>query len=215
MIASFFLGFLTGFLLSIPIGPINLTVIRESLHGHPRRGFMVGLGGVLADAFYCSMAFLGFSSLLDQIKSLWPFLQFGGGVVVFLIGLHYTLDPKRGYAPMVHKVEASASHFHKAFPLGFFMGISNISLFVLWGGVNTLFVSNGWVKPDFVTVLICVIGIALGSVLWFASISSLVSKMHYQFGAEIVSKVTRVCGILLVIFGILLCVESWSNKIII
>src|SRR5512135_2096472 len=56
-------GFIASLLLSIPIGPINLTIMNEGA----RRGFiwalLIGAGATLAEVLYCSIAFTGFASL--------------------------------------------------------------------------------------------------------------------------------------------------------
>lgn len=212
MIHTFLLGILTGFCLSIPIGPINLTVIRESLHHHFRRGFLIGLGGVAADTFYCAMAFLGFSSLLDELTFLWPFLQFAGGIVVLLVGFRYFSNPQQKYRQPAKMTGKSKTYFHKAFPLGFFMGISNFSLFILWGGVNTLLVSNGWIDLHYSALVACVLGISIGSIVWFALIAALVSKMNHQISPRTIAWITQGCGILLIFFGIILCYRTLTNQ---
>src|SRR5258705_12595993 len=55
-------GFISGFLLSVPVGPINLTIMNEGA----RRGFLwaglIGLGAVVMEVIYCAIAFTSFSS---------------------------------------------------------------------------------------------------------------------------------------------------------
>src|SRR5580658_8587950 len=59
-------GLVAGLLLSIPIGPVNLTIITEGA----RRGFLwailIGLGASSMEAIYCTIAFTGFSSLFES-----------------------------------------------------------------------------------------------------------------------------------------------------
>src|SRR5467141_1356514 len=55
-------GFVSGLLLSIPVGPVNLTIMNEGA----RRGFylamMIGLGATTMEVIYCFIAFTGFAS---------------------------------------------------------------------------------------------------------------------------------------------------------
>src|SRR5215831_5387592 len=55
-------GFLSGLLLSIPVGPVNLTIMNEGA----RRGFqwaaLIGLGATAMEVVYCFVAFTGFAS---------------------------------------------------------------------------------------------------------------------------------------------------------
>src|SRR5882672_7736678 len=59
-------GFLSGLVLCIPVGPINLTIINEGA----RRGFwwaaFIGLGASLMEVIYCAIAFTGFSSFFGN-----------------------------------------------------------------------------------------------------------------------------------------------------
>src|SRR6185295_19401651 len=59
-------GFLSGFILSIPVGPINLTIMNEGA----RRGFfwafMIGLGATAGEVIYCFLAFTGFASFFSK-----------------------------------------------------------------------------------------------------------------------------------------------------
>src|SRR2546423_7541688 len=59
-------GFIFGLLLSIPIGPINITIINEGARRGFYWAFFIGLGAVTMDIIYCSVSFAGFSSLLDS-----------------------------------------------------------------------------------------------------------------------------------------------------
>src|ERR1041384_5324395 len=58
-------GFISGLLLSIPVGPINLTIMNEGA----RRGFkwaaMIGLGATVMEVIYCFIAFTGFASFFN------------------------------------------------------------------------------------------------------------------------------------------------------
>src|SRR5208282_2806669 len=59
-------GFMTALIFSsIPVGPINLTILNEG----SRRGFLwamlIGLGAATMETIYCSVAFTGFSSFFD------------------------------------------------------------------------------------------------------------------------------------------------------
>src|SRR5215470_18677334 len=59
-------GFISGFLLSIPVGPINLTIMNEGA----KRGFtwalLIGLGATTMEVIYCFIAFTGFASFFTR-----------------------------------------------------------------------------------------------------------------------------------------------------
>src|SRR6266699_6512325 len=59
-------GFISGLLLSIGVGPVNLTIMSEGA----RRGFkwaaLIGLGATAMEVLYCAVAFTGFASFFSQ-----------------------------------------------------------------------------------------------------------------------------------------------------
>src|ERR1700747_721195 len=71
-------GFLSGLLLSIPVGPINLTILNEGA----RRGFLcaalIGLGATVMEVIYCFIAFTGFGTLFtnEYIKAAMQLFSF-------------------------------------------------------------------------------------------------------------------------------------------
>ena len=59
-------GLIFGVLLSIPVGPINLTIMNEGA----RRGFkwaaLIGVGATVMEVLYCTIAFTGFASFFGN-----------------------------------------------------------------------------------------------------------------------------------------------------
>ena len=59
-------GLISGLILSIPVGPVNLTIMNEGA----RRGFwwalMIGLGATTMEVIYCFIAFTGFASFFTR-----------------------------------------------------------------------------------------------------------------------------------------------------
>src|SRR5258707_9588208 len=66
MVAAGLTGFLSGMVSSIPVGPVNLTIMNEGA----RRGFgwalLVGLGATVMEVIYCFIAFTGFASFFAR-----------------------------------------------------------------------------------------------------------------------------------------------------
>src|SRR6266852_7527287 len=58
-------GFMSGLLLSIPVGPVNLTIMNEGARRGFRYAALVGLGATTMEVIYCSIAFTGFASIFS------------------------------------------------------------------------------------------------------------------------------------------------------
>src|SRR5437660_2032420 len=58
-------GFLSGLLLSIPVGPINLTIMNEGARRGLKWAALIGLGATAMEVIYCFIAFTGFASFFE------------------------------------------------------------------------------------------------------------------------------------------------------
>src|ERR1700686_140220 len=81
-------GFIWGLFLSIPVGPVNLTIINEGARRGFKHAVLIGVGASLMEVIYCSIAFTGFASFFtqDYIKSAMEVFSFA--FMVFL-GIKY------------------------------------------------------------------------------------------------------------------------------
>lgn len=211
MLMACLLGILIGFFLSIPIGPINLMVINEAFRKGFWRAFLVGIGGVAGDMLYCAMAFLGFSSFADQANEVAPFLKVASGLLILGCGIRYLKVDHTHLTPKEKKTESKLSHFRKAFPVGFFMAMSNPGLLILWGIVYTLIVSNHLFNPSGLEILIFVISGGIGSSCWFGFVAMQVSRSHHMFNAKTLQLIARISGVVLMGFGLFLCGRSFMD----
>lgn len=59
-------GLICGILLSVPIGPVNLTILNEGARRGFRWALMIGLGATVMEVIYCAIAFTGFSGLFGN-----------------------------------------------------------------------------------------------------------------------------------------------------
>src|SRR3954451_1808042 len=131
-------GFLSGLLLSIPVGPINLTILNEGA----RRGFkwamLIGLGATTMEVIYCFIAFTGFASFFTRgyVKAAMELFSF---VFLLFLGIKF-LMAKSVQAP-VH-LGAVADRFetrvgerlkpHSAFMIGLVRVMGNVGVLVFW-----------------------------------------------------------------------------------
>src|SRR5437868_12996907 len=92
-------GFTSGLILSIPVGPVNLTIMNEGA----RRGFfwamMIGLGATAMEVIYCFIAFTGFASFFERgyIKAAMELFSF---VFMLFLGIKFLLAKSAAHAPV-------------------------------------------------------------------------------------------------------------------
>src|SRR5215471_8752169 len=83
-------GFVSGLVLCIPVGPVNLTIINEGA----KRGFhwalLIGFGATVMEILYCLLAFTGFASFFDKgmVKAAMELVSF---LFMLVIGMKFLL----------------------------------------------------------------------------------------------------------------------------
>jgi threonine/homoserine/homoserine lactone efflux protein len=204
-------GFLSGLLFSsIPVGPINLTILNEG----SRRGFLwamlIGLGATTMEVIYCAISFTGFSSFFSAglVKSLMEvfsflFLIFLGAK--FLMAKSVNMPSKLGEASK--KIEARLDeklHPHSAFMTGFVRVLANLGVFAFWLVLAANFISHDWVSADsFPEKAACISGVALGMVVWFTAFSYGVSRGRGKFSEHTLLRLQHLSGVCLLIIGLI------------
>jgi len=199
-------GLISGFVVSIPVGPINITIINEGA----RRGFfwavMIGFGAMVMDVIYCGIAFAGFSGLFASrfMKATMELLSF---VFLIYLGLKYLLTASLpATTPTVEAVEHKL-HPHTAFWIGFVRVLGNPAVLLFWITVSATFISHDWIDGTFASKAVCVTGTFVGGFMWFILLSYLVAKGHGKFSTKALVRMAHISGAILLIAGIVIGVR--------
>jgi threonine/homoserine/homoserine lactone efflux protein len=203
-------GFISGLLLSIPVGPINLTMINEGA----RRGFgwaaLIGLGATTMEVIYCFIAFTGFASFFTRgyVKAGMELFSF---VFMLFLGVKFLMaksaeTPPVRFGAAAGRIEVRLEerlHPHSAFMTGLVRVMGNLGVLVFWIILAASFISREWVTPDWPGKLACVGGVALGTGLWFIGLSWAVSLGHGKFSPRTLLRMEHGSGIGLLILALI------------
>src|ERR1051325_4659124 len=90
LLVSAVAGFISGFLVCIPVGPINVAIINEGARRGLLWSIMIGLGAMVMDTIYCAIAFTGFSSLFtgELVRAGMELLSL---LLMLFLGLKYLM----------------------------------------------------------------------------------------------------------------------------
>src|ERR1043166_6664801 len=85
-----FTGFVSGFLVSIPVGPINISIVNEGARRGFGWAFLIGLCATIMEVVYCAIAFAGFTHLFDSrgVKATMELFSF---LLLLFLGVKYLL----------------------------------------------------------------------------------------------------------------------------
>src|SRR5437773_1607165 len=193
-------GFISGLLLSIPVGPVKLTIMNEGA----RRGFkwagLIGLGATAMEVIYCAMAFTGFASFFSRgyVKAAMEVFSF---VFMLFLGVKFLAAKS---IPATNKIETQIEEKlrpHSAFMTGFVRVMGNPGVFVFWIILAANFISREWVKPHLLSKTVCIGGVAVGTGLWFLGLSWAVSLGHKKFTERTLLRMENFSGLGLLVLA--------------
>jgi threonine/homoserine/homoserine lactone efflux protein len=207
-------GFISGLLLSMPVGPVNLTIINEGA----RRGFkwavLIGLGAATMDVIYCTIAFTSFSSFfkIPMVKASMEVFTF---VFMLFLGIKF-LSAKTVIAPTEFGATASRiekhigekMHPHSAFMIGFTRVLGNVGVLLFWIVAAVYFMSHEawftsyeWVEDTIAAKVAFIAGVALGANLWFVGLSYMSSRGQGRLSEQTLLRMEHFSGICLLVLG--------------
>jgi threonine/homoserine/homoserine lactone efflux protein len=189
-------GFVSGLLLSIPVGPINLTIVNEGARNGFKWAFLIGLGSVVMEVIYCAIAFTGFASFFSQgtVRAAMEVFSFG---FLLYLGIKFLAASS---IEAVNRVEARIErrlHPHSAFMIGFVRVMGNPGVLLFWIVLAANLISRQWVPPTWAGKLACVAGVAAGTGTWFLGLSWAVSVGHRRFSEKTLLRMEHASGVLL------------------
>jgi len=198
-------GFLIGLVVSIPVGPVNLTIINEGARRGFRWALLIAAGAIVMEIIYCALAFTSFAALFQKgyIKAALEVFSFA---FMLFLGVKYLMAKS---IPVVDRIESGIEqrieekfHPHSAFMTGFVRTLANPGVLLLWIVVGANFISRGWVEPTMTGKLACLAGVAMGVGLWFFGLSWAISLGHQKFSDRTMLRMERGSGIGLLVLGL-------------
>ncbi len=193
-LALFLQSLLIGFSIAAPVGPIGLLTIQRTLQLGPRAGLATGLGAAAADAVYGAVGAFGVTILIDAMTAARLPLAVGGAA--FLLWLAYTTwrSPVTEHAALVR----GGSDLLRCFAGTFVLTLSNpatiLSFIAVFGALaGRVAIASPWTM---------VLGVLLGSALWWLLLSAAVGRLRERFDVRWRSRVNALSALLLAGFAL-------------
>lgn len=212
MLLFFLKAILIGLTAAIPLGPLGIMCIQNTLSKGRWSGFAVGLGSSVADTFYAAIALLSVTFISDFLERNSSLVMLIGGAIVLLIGLQIAL--KNPIKDLRRPLAGSLGSRHARDLLkGFLMTISNPGALVLMLGLFAFFrLDLGDSHLDYAALM--VLGcIFLGTATWWFLLSSGISLFRKRFRLRQIIVINRISGIVIALLGLASLVEGLSQII--
>lgn len=203
IVEAFLTGLISGFLVSIPVGPINVTIIHEGAERGFRWGALIGAGSVLMEAIYCAIGFAGFSELFTSTLAK-ATLQLASFALMSYLGIKYLFAKEVKTTSRGAERMEDRFHPHTAFMTGFVRTLGNPGVLLLWVALSATFLAHEWVEPTWASKSYCIAGVATGGLIWFTLLSYVVSFGKRHLSDKSLLNMTRSAGGMLLVAAIAL-----------
>lgn len=212
MIIAFIIGLFVGFLMCIPVGPINIWVVNTLIKYNFKLAFSIALGGSLMDFVYFIIILTGLS-LFHFSPETNLALKIIGVIFLLFFGLYELIFKKQSFNMngLDNKKAPTAISF---FLLGIAIYSSNPTLIASMSALAAVIKSWNLFAYTFSNYFALSLGLGLGSATWFYLLLKVVTKYQNKIPERFYINFSRACGALIVIFSLYMAFNVYKENFI-
>lgn len=187
----FFQGFMIGFTLAIPVGPMAIFCINRSIALGMMGGLCAGIGTAISDGIFSGVAGFGLACVECWILEYGIYFKLTGAAILTYIGVEIIKKPYTEDNSHMPKASGYAATLSQAFLLNLvspFTILTFISMFT----ATQVKASNAY------DISMLVTGCAAGSLSWWVILSSLISVVRTKMSARLIWFINKISGALII-----------------
>lgn len=192
-------GFIIGFAIAAPLGPIGVLIIQQTLQSGLLAGLVAGFGVAVADLIYGFMGAGGLAVVAKFLMDNIYIIQWLGGLFLCGLGMQIMLT-KSSSLRSKHTLPPS---YFRAFWMTFLITMTNpvtiISFAAVFAATGIDELSAGGYRP----VVEWVLGLFCGSLLWWMILSYVTNLVGKRLKDRHMIWVRRASGFAIIIFGVI------------
>jgi threonine/homoserine/homoserine lactone efflux protein len=199
MLEAMLKGLTFGLLLSIAVGPVLFSIIKQSLTNGYRGGLAFIIGVSVSDISLVMVSNI-FTELFNSIQAFKTEIGVAGCVLLISTGVFFIFFKKIKVNEEGKQVfKFRKRDYAKIFLSGFFMNTLNPAIFIFWITTSTAIINHSVQQRIiiFTTCLIWMLGTDILKVL-------LAGKIRNRLTPHNIHIINRINGIILIVFGIAL-----------
>ena len=182
-----------GMAVAAPVGPMSLLCIHRTLDHGQGAGLVFGAGVAAADLTYAAIAAFGVTAVASLLLAGTFWIKLVGSLLLAVLGVRIALATPR---PDNHVRSAGSSG--RAFLTAYGLTLTNPPTILFFAGIFASVASIASVSQSFTFAS----GVFAGSMLWWAILTTLVSKSADLFRPPVLLWINRVSGVVLIGFAI-------------
>jgi threonine/homoserine/homoserine lactone efflux protein len=187
-------GIALGFAIAAPVGPIGLLCIRRTLAYGRWIGLLSGLGAATADGCYGMIAGFGLALVSQILVNQAAWLRIIGALFLLYLGITTALAKPPTEAAKVTGAGLAGAYFST-----FFLTLTNPATILSFVLLFAAFAPTGL---QFGQACLLVMGVCLGSALWWLLLSFGVSLIRHRLKPAWLVWVNRIFGGVIIGFGV-------------
>jgi threonine/homoserine/homoserine lactone efflux protein len=188
-------GFVIGFSIAAPVGPIGVLCIQRTVSGGHVQGLVTGLGAATADAIYGLIAAFGLTFISNFLVAQSAWFRPIGGVFLCYLGLRTFFRKLQQQAVPV----ANNTNF-SAYGTTFFLTLTNPMTILFFAGI---FAGLGIVSESvhYPSAALMVIGVFTGSGAWWLLLSGATGILRHKISEAKLAWTNKISGLVILAFG--------------
>lgn len=203
---SLFKGIFIGLVVSVPTGPIGFLTIKRTINDGFWAGFFTGLGVVMSDLIYAIIVIVGLRHTSEFFTNYKLAFNIVGGFILIILGLMTYFSKKDHSKKSIEAfvIESRFGQFLSAFVVTMLNPIQIIAFTALIGPLAMF-------HNSFNLSLIFLLGLLLGSLVWWTSLSFIISKIRNTFTEIHIKLVNRIAGVVVTFSGVFILMRIFWN----
>jgi threonine/homoserine/homoserine lactone efflux protein len=201
-----FIGLLIGFFAAIPVGPVNIYIISQTLKRDFFHGMLAGLATALLDLSYCLVALVGFFHISLNLDHYSHWLKLTAGLILLFLGLKLVHDSK------TFRLDGEKARNNSKTPRPLFgvilLYVSNPSLYAFWIAIAGAVTAHGLLKEGLWPAVLFAASCGAGALVWYFFLVRFVSHYQSKIQEKTFKKMLLILGIFLICFSLF---TFWST----
>ncbi|MUL37660.1 LysE/ArgO family amino acid transporter [Gloeocapsopsis dulcis] len=186
-------GVVLGFSIAAPVGPIGVLCIRRTLMQGRTVGLVSGLGAAMADAIYGCIAGFGLTLISNFLVNQQLWIRLIGGIFLCYLGIRTCLNKPAEVSALVQ-----SNSLFSDYASTLFLTLTNPATILSFVAI---FAGLGVVEGSYFDAAILVLGVFVGSALWWFVLSFGIDLLRSRFSQRGFIWINIISGVILVAFG--------------
>jgi L-lysine exporter family protein LysE/ArgO len=195
-----------SFIISIPIGGVNMAVFQATLNDSRRAGYVIGFGAILAEGLYCAVPMFGLTPFLEK-WGIMTYMYFLFIPVLLFMGIYTIIKANKPAKVNVEPGTVVRPRSMKGyFIYGFFLCASNPMTFIFWVQTVVFLRTEGIVDDSWSQILAWFLGVPVGTWLLYFGFVQLASVTRRRMNQRWQARLNIIIGVIFICLAVYIAI---------